>query len=44
LVEKEERKVPPESTGALYKKILIERYGMLGAAGFLGRKALKMKI
>jgi hypothetical protein len=30
--------------GALYKKIFLERYGVLGMAEVMGKRALGMKI
>jgi Fe-S-cluster-containing hydrogenase component 2 len=44
LFEKPETKTPPTTEKALYMKILLERYGPLGAARIAGKKALGMKI
>lgn len=41
---RETTKVPPSSQTDLYKKILIERFGPLGAAKFVGKRVLGMKI
>ena len=43
LVEKEQRKVPPDDTKALYMRLLQERYGPWGMAKLAGRKLLGMK-
>ena len=43
LVEKEQRKVPPDDTKALYLQLLQERYGPWGMAKIAGRKLLGMK-
>jgi electron transport complex protein RnfB len=44
LVEKERPHVPPKDHDALYRKILVERYGVLGTAGMLGKALLGRKI
>ena len=44
LLEKDETKTPPKDMDDLYKKILVERYGLFGAAKFAGKRALGMKI
>jgi len=44
LVEKERSHVPPKDQAALYRKILVERYGVLGTAGMLGKALLGRKI
>ena len=44
LFEKPEAKDPPRDQKALYKKILLERFGPLGAARLVGKKVLGMKI
>jgi Na+-translocating ferredoxin:NAD+ oxidoreductase subunit B len=44
LLEKGQRKVPPDSTQALYTKILQERYGPLGMARLAARKLIHGKI
>ena len=41
--EKEQRKVPPDDTKALYMRLLQERYGPWGMAKLAGRKLLGMK-
>jgi NAD-dependent dihydropyrimidine dehydrogenase PreA subunit len=43
LVEKEQRKEPPDDTKALYMQLLQERYGPWGMAKLAGRKLLGMK-
>jgi ferredoxin len=43
LVQKEATKTPPKDAGDLYKQIMIERYGLLGALKFVGKKALGMR-
>jgi ferredoxin len=43
LVEKEARKTPPRDTGDLYKKIMLERYGVLGTMKVVGKKALGLR-
>jgi Fe-S-cluster-containing hydrogenase component 2 len=43
LVEKEQRKVPPDDTRALYVQLLQERYGPWGMAKLVGRKLLGIK-
>jgi ferredoxin len=43
LVEKAQRKVPPDDTKALYMQLLQERYGPWGMAKLAGRKLLGMK-
>ena len=43
LVEKEATKSPPKNTGDLYKQIMVERYGLLGAMKFVGKKALGVR-
>jgi Pyruvate/2-oxoacid:ferredoxin oxidoreductase delta subunit len=44
LVDKERPHVPPKDHEALYRKILVERYGVLGTAGMLGKALLGRKI
>ena len=44
LATKPVTKTPPKDQAELYKKIIIERYGPLGAAQILGKKFLGMKI
>jgi Pyruvate/2-oxoacid:ferredoxin oxidoreductase delta subunit len=43
LVEKQQRKVPPDDTKALYMQLLQGRYGPWGMAKLAGRKLLGMK-
>jgi len=43
LVEKAATKTPPKDTGDLYKKIMVERYGVLGTMRVVGKKALGMR-
>jgi len=43
LVEKEQRRVPPDDTRALYVQLLQERYGPWGMAKLAGRKLLGIK-
>ncbi len=44
LAKKASTKTPPKDQTELYKKIMIERYGPLGAAKIVGKKFLGMKI
>ena len=44
LVEKERPAVPPESHDALYRKILVERFGVLGTARMIGSALLGRRI
>jgi len=44
LYEKTEAKDPPKSQNALYQKIMLERFGVLGTAKIAGKKILGMKI
>jgi len=44
LVFKEKTKTPPRSQDDLYRKIMMERYGVLGTAKIVAKKALGMKI
>jgi len=39
-----ERKTPPRDQGALYRKIMVERYGVLGTAGMVARNLLGLKV
>ena len=41
---KTEVKIPPKDQDRLYRKILMERYGLLGTAKVVGKKLLGMKI
>lgn len=44
LVEKKRTNVPPKSHEALYRKILVERFGRLGAAGMVAKAVLGLRI
>jgi len=44
LFEKAETKTPPKSQGDLYKKIMKERFGVMGTAKIVGKKILGLKI
>ena len=44
LREKPETRTPPRSQNALYGKIMLERFGVLGTAKIAGKKILGMKI
>ena len=44
LFEKTETKTPPKTQNALYQKIMLERFGVLGTAKIAGKKILGMKI
>ena len=44
LVPKEQETVPPRSQGALYKKILVERFGVVGTARMVGRALLGRRV
>ena len=44
LFAKERAKTPPRSRDELYRKILVERFGVLGTAKLAGKKILGMKI
>lgn len=44
LVKKEKEEVPPKNSKEMYKKMLIERYGVLGTLKFMGKAALGKKI
>ena len=44
LVEKERPAAPPETHMALYKKILVERYGILGTARMIGSALLGRRV
>lgn len=39
-----EPKTPPRDQGGLYRKIVVERYGVLGTAALVGRSLLGMKV
>jgi electron transport complex protein RnfB len=44
LVEKGPTSVPPKSHEALYRKILVERFGLLGTARMMGKAALGRRV
>jgi hypothetical protein len=44
LVKRDKETVPPVNSGEMYKRILIERFGILGAARFVAKAALGMKV
>ncbi|TFH66739.1 MAG: 4Fe-4S ferredoxin [Gemmatimonadales bacterium] len=44
LREKDETKTPPRNQNALYQKIMLERFGVLGTAKLAGKKILGLKI
>jgi electron transport complex protein RnfB len=44
LYPKAETRMPPKTQDALYRKILMERFGVLGTARIAAKKALGMKI
>jgi NAD-dependent dihydropyrimidine dehydrogenase PreA subunit len=44
LFKKEKETVPPPNSNEMYKRILVERFGVLGAAKFAAKAALGMKI
>ena len=44
LVKKEKEEVPPKNNMEMYKRMLIERYGVLGTLKFMGKAALGKKI
>lgn len=44
LYQKTDVKIPPKDQDQLYRKILVERYGLLGTAKVMGKKLLGMKI
>ncbi len=44
LVEKKRASVPPKSHDALYRKILVERFGRLGTAGMVAKAVLGFRI
>jgi ferredoxin len=44
LVEKATTKTPPKSTGDLYKRITLERYGTWGTMKIVGKKALGLRV
>ena len=44
LYEKAQIKIPPATQSDLYRQIMLERYGPLGAAKIVAKKALGMKI
>jgi len=44
LIKKEYAYIPPKTSDDMYKKIMVERFGLLGTAKFVGKAALGMKI
>jgi Fe-S-cluster-containing hydrogenase component 2 len=44
LLKTEKEKVPPKDNMEMYKKMLLERYGVLGTLKFMGKAALGKKI
>ena len=44
LHKKEKEFVPPKDKGEMYKKMIMERYGVLGTLKMLGKAALGRKI
>jgi len=44
LVKKEQETVPPKDKDEMYKKMMIERFGVLGALKMMGKAALGKKI
>ncbi len=44
LVEKDRTSVPPKSHQALYRKILVERFGLLGTGLMMGKAALGRRV
>jgi len=44
LIKKEEETVPPKDSKQMYKKMIMERYGVLGTLKFIGKAALGKKI
>ena len=44
LMKTEKEEVPPKNNREMYKKMLIERYGVLGTLKFMGKAALGKKI
>ncbi len=44
LIKKEYAYIPPKTTGEMYKKIMLERYGLLGTAKFVAKATLGIKI
>ena len=44
LMKKEEETVPPKDSKAMYKKMIMERFGLIGALKFMGKAALGNKI
>jgi Fe-S-cluster-containing hydrogenase component 2 len=44
LRQKEKARIPPPNTVALYTRILQERYGPLGTAKAVAKRALGMKV
>jgi electron transport complex protein RnfB len=44
LMKKEEETVPPKSSSEMYKKMMMERYGVVGTLKLMGKAALGKKI
>ena len=44
LIKKEKETMPPENDKELYKKIMFERFGVLGTLKIAGKAMLGMKI
>ena len=44
LVKKEKETLPPKDRGEMYKKMILERFGVLGALKIMGKAALGKKI
>ena len=44
LMKKEEETVPPKSSSEMYKKMMLERYGVFGTLKLMGKAALGKKI
>ncbi|NIQ53975.1 MAG: 4Fe-4S dicluster domain-containing protein, partial [Gammaproteobacteria bacterium] len=44
LQRRPETKTPPRTQNRLYTKITMERYGLLGTAGMVGKNLLGMKV
>ena len=44
LMKKEEETVPPKDSNKMYKKMMMERYGVFGTLKFMGKAAMGKKI
>jgi Pyruvate/2-oxoacid:ferredoxin oxidoreductase delta subunit len=44
LMKKEQENIPPRTKSEMYRKMIMERYGVFGALKFLGKAALGKKI